>query len=96
VLDPASVLDEGWTREVAKFVETAERAGTADRRAAACRYAVDGYGLAPRVKEIAVAARVALTGRPLPEQGLLIAKQVFQTGRAGRAVILRTRVILPA
>jgi hypothetical protein len=90
------VLEEGWTREVAKFVETAERAGPANRRAAAFRYAVDGYGLAPRVKEIAVAARVALTGRPLPEQGLLIAKQVFQTGRAGRAVILRTRVILPA
>jgi glycosyltransferase involved in cell wall biosynthesis len=96
VLDPASVLEEGWTREVVKFVETAERAGTADRRAAAFRYAVDGYGLAPRLKEIAVAARVALTGRPLPEQGLLIAKQAFQTGRAGRAVILRTRVILPA
>jgi hypothetical protein len=43
-----------------------------------------------------VAARVALTGRPRPEQGLLIAKQAFQSGRTGRTVILRTRVIPPA
>jgi glycosyltransferase involved in cell wall biosynthesis len=96
VLDPASVLEEGWTREVAKFVETAERAGPAARRAAAFRYAVDGYGLAPRLREIAVTARVALTGRPLPGQGLLLAKQSFEAGGAGRPVILRTRAILPA
>jgi glycosyltransferase involved in cell wall biosynthesis len=95
LLDPASVLEEGWTREVAKFVESAERAGLASPRAA-FRYAIDGYGFAPRLKEIAVAARVSLTGRPLPGQGLLVAKHSFASGAAGRAVILRTRVILPA
>jgi glycosyltransferase involved in cell wall biosynthesis len=96
LLDPASVLEEGWTREVAKFVETAERAGKAGRRAAAFRYAIDGYGVAQRLKEFAVASRVALTGRPLAAQGLLVERDLFLSGSVGRPVILRTRVILPA
>jgi hypothetical protein len=96
LLDPASVLEEGWTREVAKFIESAERAGKAGRRAAAFRYAIDGYGLAPRLREIAVVSRVALTGRPLAAQGLLVERNLYLSGAAGRPVILRTRVILPA
>ena len=48
VLDPASVLEEGWTREAGKFIESAERAGQADRRAATFRLAIDGFGIADR------------------------------------------------
>jgi glycosyltransferase involved in cell wall biosynthesis len=96
LLDPASVLEEGWTREVAKFIESAERAGKSGRRAAAFRYAIDGYGPGPRLREFAVASRVALTGRPLAAQGLLVERDLFLSGSAGRPVILRTRVILPA
>lgn len=96
LLDPASVLEEGWTREVAKFVESAERAGQADR-AAAFRYAIDGYGFAPRLKEFAAAAQCTVTGRPRPEQGLLVSKRRYESaaGIIRRPVILRTRVIVP-
>ena len=95
LLDPASVLEEGWTREIAKFVESAERAGQADR-AATFRYAIDGYGLAPRLKEFAAAAQCALTGRPRPEQGLLVSKRRYESaaGNIRRPVILRTRVVV--
>ena len=90
------MLEEGWTREVAKFVESAERAGQAGR-VAAFRYAIDGYGFAPRLKEFAAAAQCALTGRPRAEQGLLVSKRHFESaaGNVRRPVILRTRVIVP-
>ena len=98
LLDPGSVLEEGWTREVAKFVESVERAGQADFCAAVFRLAVDGYGFAPRLKELAVAARLALTGRPRSVQGFLVSKQLFAArGRkARRVVMLRTRVVVPS
>jgi glycosyltransferase involved in cell wall biosynthesis len=93
ILGPASVLDESWTREVAKFVES-----THAGRAASFRFAVDSYGFAPRLKEALSAVQTALTGRPKTGQGLLIPKALFQAngGKAGRVVFLRTRVILPA
>lgn len=97
LLDPASVLEEGWTREVAKFIETTERSGQADRRAAAFRYAIDDYGLAPRLKEFSAAVRTAIAGRARAEQGLLVTKRLYETsgGNAGRPVVLRTRVVVP-
>ena len=98
LLDPASVLEEGWTREVAKFVESAERAGQAESRAATFRYAIDGYGLAPRVKEFAAAAHFALTCHPRAEQGLLASTRLYESagGNIRRSVVLRTRVLLPS
>jgi glycosyltransferase involved in cell wall biosynthesis len=98
LLDPASVLEEGWTREVAKFVEGVERAGQSENRAAAFRYAIDGYGIAPRLHEFAAAAHMALSGRPRPEQGLLVSKRLYEAkgGNIRRPVVLRTRVLLPS
>ncbi len=98
ILEPGCVLDEGWAREVAKFVEGAESAEQANVRAAVFRLTIDDYGFAARVKEIATMARRAITGRPQPRQGLLIAKRLFlQRGRkARRVVMLRTRVVIPA
>jgi glycosyltransferase involved in cell wall biosynthesis len=98
LLDPASVLEEGWTREVANFVESTERAGQAARRAAAFRYAIDGYGFAPRLRELAAAARTAISGRPRPEQGMLVSKRLYEAkgGNFRRPVVLRTRVLLPS
>jgi glycosyltransferase involved in cell wall biosynthesis len=92
ILRPESAPEEGWTREVAKFIEGAERAG--EHRAAAFRYAIDAYGFAPRLRELAAAARGALLG-PQAVQGLLISKRAYGAGRPPRAVVLRTRVILP-
>jgi glycosyltransferase involved in cell wall biosynthesis len=93
ILRPESAPEEGWTREVAKFIDGAERAGRPDR-AAAFRYAIDAYGFAPRLREVAAAARATLIG-PRPEQGLLVSKHIFAAGRRARPAILRTRVILP-
>jgi glycosyltransferase involved in cell wall biosynthesis len=94
ILRPESAPEEGWTREVAKFVEGAERAGQPDRTAA-FRYAIDAYGFVPRLREVTAAARSALIG-PRPEQGLLLSKRAFAAGRRARPAILRTRVILPS
>ncbi len=77
-LDPGGMLEEGWTREVRKFLDTISRAGQADRQAATFRLAYEGFGMKPRLAEAAASARLALTGRPRAEQGLLISKLLYQ------------------
>ncbi len=76
-LDPAAILPEGWTREVRAFVDTMERSGLAERRAATFRLGYDGFGMKPRLAEAAAAARLVVIGRPRPEQGLLIARRFY-------------------
>ena len=76
-LDPAAILPEGWMREVRAFVETMERSGLAEKRAATFRLGYEGFGLTPRLAETAAAARLAVIGRPRPEQGLLIARRFY-------------------
>ncbi|MGE0604210.1 MAG: glycosyltransferase [Xanthobacteraceae bacterium] len=77
-LDPGGILEEGWIREVRKFLDTVGRSGHADRRAATFRLAFEGFGLTPRLAEAAARARLTLTGRPRAEQGLLISKLLYQ------------------
>lgn len=77
-LSPDSILAEGWVREAANFIETAERRGLSDRSVATFRLAVDGYGLRPRLGEAMAAARLALLGLPSPGQGLLIARKHYE------------------
>jgi glycosyltransferase involved in cell wall biosynthesis len=77
-LDPGGMLEEGWTREVRKFLDTIGRAGHADRSAATFRLAYEGFGMKPRLAEAAASARLVLTGRPRAEQGLLISKLLYQ------------------
>jgi glycosyltransferase involved in cell wall biosynthesis len=76
-LDPAAMLQDGWMREVRVFVETMERSGLAEKRAATFRLGYEGFGLTPRLAEAAAAARLAVIGRPRPEQGLLIARRFY-------------------
>lgn len=76
-LDPSAMLPQGWVRELGAFIETAERTGAAGNRAAAFRLGLEGFGLKPRIAEIAAAARHAVTGRPRAEQGLLLAKRFY-------------------
>ena len=76
-LDPAALLQEGWMREVRAFVDTMERGGLAERRAATFRLGYEGFGMKPRLAEAAAAARLAVIGRPRPEQGLLIARRFY-------------------
>jgi len=76
-LDPAAILQEGWMREVRAFVDTMERNGLAERRAATFRLGYEGFGMKPRLAEAAAAARLVVIGRPRPEQGLLIARRFY-------------------
>jgi glycosyltransferase involved in cell wall biosynthesis len=94
ILDPSAILEEGWTRETAKFMEVNARAGKRSR-AAAFRCRVDAYGFAPRAKELAVATMLLLTGKPRSGQPLLVARHIYLTGRIGRVVALRSRARLP-
>lgn len=77
-LHPYSLLEEGWVREVSSFLESAERRNAADRVAATFRLCVDGYGIRPRLGEAVAAARLAVTGRPRPGQGLLLARRHYE------------------
>jgi glycosyltransferase involved in cell wall biosynthesis len=94
ILDPAAILQDGWTREAASFMQANARAGQLNR-AAAFRYAVDAYGIAARAKELAVATLSSLSGRPRSDQPLLVARRAYLTGNIGRVVALRTRALLP-
>ena len=76
-LDPAAILPEGWMREVRTFIDATERGGLAERRAATFRLGYEGFGVKPRLAEAAAAARLAVIGRPRPEQGLLIARRFY-------------------
>jgi glycosyltransferase involved in cell wall biosynthesis len=76
-LDPAAMLQEGWMREVRSFIDTMERGGLAEKRAATFRLGYEGFGLTPRLAEAAAAARLVVIGRPRPEQGLLIARRFY-------------------
>jgi len=77
-LSPASLLAEGWVREVGQFRALAERRGQAEAVAATFRLAVDGYGLKPRLGEAMAAARLALFGLPRPEQGLVLSRRLYE------------------
>jgi hypothetical protein len=106
-LEPGAVLQEIWTREVGVFV-AGKNAST--RRAATFRLALEAEGVLARIRETSAAIRLALLGRPRPEQGLLIAKHFYRTqgghapgpdahGRLlraiGRVSVMRTRITLP-
>jgi glycosyltransferase involved in cell wall biosynthesis len=74
-LDPGAILEEIWTREVGVFVAGKNASG----RVATFRLAVDAEGAGARLRERWAAIRLALAGRPRPEQGLLIAKHYYRT-----------------
>ncbi len=76
-LDPQALLQEGWPREVRGFIDQVERNEANDRQAATFRLALDGFGIAPRLREAAAMARHAVTGRPRAQQGLLIHRRFY-------------------
>jgi glycosyltransferase involved in cell wall biosynthesis len=72
-LNADTVLDAGWEREAAHFMERFDR-GISRHAAAAFRFALDDEGFAPRFLEGAVRLRGALMQAPYGEQGLIIAR----------------------
>jgi hypothetical protein len=71
-LRPGTVLEPGWLGETTSFTE---RRGAAER-AAVFRLGTDGFR--PAFVEAIVLLKAALGARPRPEQGLLIAKQLYE------------------
>lgn len=77
-LDPGSVLEEGWPREVMHFMDAAERSNAVMNRAAVFRLAVDGFGAGARMRERFASLNQILLGTPHAGQGLLIAKILYE------------------
>ena len=72
-----TMLEEGWEREVAAFIE---RSGNGQRApaAAAFRFRLDDVGARPRLLEALVALRCLLFRLPYGDQGLLIPRTLYQ------------------
>ncbi len=72
-----TVLDVGWEREAAQFIERTEL-GKRPQAAAAFRFTLDDLGLMPRMVEAGVALRCAVLKLPYGDQGLLIHRDLYR------------------
>lgn len=71
-----TVLDAGWDREAAAFIERID-IGQRQPTAAAFRFALDDMGFLPRMIETGVALRCTLLRLPYGDQGLLIPRTLY-------------------
>lgn len=71
-----TILDAGWEREIAAFVERVE-IGQRPLTAASFRFALDDLGFLPRLIEAGVALRCTLFRLPYGDQGLLIPRRLY-------------------
>ena len=72
-----TMLDVGWEREAAQFMERVDT-GALPPKAAHFRFRLDDLGVAPRVIETGVALRTGLFRLPYGDQGLLIPRALYQ------------------
>lgn len=72
-----TALEAGWDTEVRNFIENVERVG--EPKAAAFRFALDDFGIRPRLLEALVALRCMLFRMPYGDQGLLIPRRLYQS-----------------
>lgn len=102
MIEPGVVLENGWFREVAEFVERAEAAGRASRLCAAFTFASQAYGPAARLRE-AWRFIAGMFGRVVSGQGLIASRQALRGASVtrlpprprGRVVILRAKAFAP-
>jgi rSAM/selenodomain-associated transferase 2 len=71
-----TVLAPDWEREASLFMQRVDH-GELPLAAAAFRFAIDDDGLRPRMLERLVALRCAMLRLPYGDQGLLIAKRLY-------------------
>ncbi|MBO0345937.1 glycosyltransferase [Roseibium sp. CAU 1637] len=76
-LSADTVLEPGWHHEVQTFIERAERAGSAERIAAAFKLRYESFGLGPRIWESWASVRTRFFGMPYGNQGLLITRRFY-------------------
>lgn len=72
-----TILDAGWEREAATFIDRVEK-GRRPPAAAAFRFALDDMGFKARLLETMVALRCALLGVPYGDQGLLLPASLYR------------------
>lgn len=72
-----TVLEDGWQREVATFIDRVD-AGERPPSAAAFRFALDDLGFKPRLLEAGVSLRCTLFRLPYGDQALLIPAQLYR------------------
>lgn len=71
-----TVLEPGWEREAATFIERVET-GKRVPAAAAFRFALDDLGLRPRLVEAGVQVRCTTLRLPYGDQGLLLPRHLY-------------------
>ncbi|MFN3868308.1 MAG: TIGR04283 family arsenosugar biosynthesis glycosyltransferase [Hyphomicrobiaceae bacterium] len=71
-----TVLSPGWDNEAMDFIERVDH-GRQRQTAATFRFALDDFGLAPRLLERIVAFRGSVLALPYGDQGLLISRQLY-------------------
>ena len=76
-LRPGIVLDSTWIEETARFIQDTERAGRA--QAAVFRAAPKPGSQRPALLEALWLLRHSVGARPQPDQGLVIAKELYQS-----------------
>jgi glycosyltransferase involved in cell wall biosynthesis len=76
-LEPGVVPDAMWITEVTRFVELAERSGSAHGRAAVFRPGAAADGARPVLAEAFALLRARLGAMPRSEQGLIISKRDY-------------------
>jgi hypothetical protein len=72
------VLDAGWERESAHFMEKVDNDPWRTAGAAVFRLALDDEGLAPRLLEGLARLRFAVLRAPYAAQGLLVPRRLFE------------------
>lgn len=72
-----TVLAPGWEQEAAAFIERVD-AGERPLAAAAFRFALDDFGLQPRLLEAMVGLRCMLFRFPYGDQGLLVPRRLYE------------------
>jgi glycosyltransferase involved in cell wall biosynthesis len=77
-LRPGAVPDWTWTEETRRFIEHAEMGGRADARAAAFRRNGEAETVGSLIAEGLGLIAAALGAQPRPQQGLLIAKTLYE------------------
>ncbi|WP_417685345.1 glycosyltransferase [Roseibium sp.] len=77
-LSPDTVLQAGWHQEAQTFIERVQRAGTADRTAAAFKLRFESFGLGARMSEVIAVIRSRILGMPYGNQGLLMSRRFYR------------------
>ncbi|WP_417666825.1 glycosyltransferase [Roseibium sp.] len=76
-LSADTMLQSGWHHEAQTFIERVQRAGSADRTAAAFKLRFEDFGMGARLSEMMAALRSRILGMPYGNQGLLISRRFY-------------------